>query len=89
MRLCWQALKRKAAVCVTDPFGIVREHLVGSLNYLSFVFGHGLSPRLFDAILDDELMNLRHMRIVADRGANRKCGLYLRKLLAKVLDSRY
>ena len=59
----------KAAVGKAHPLGIVREHLVCRFNHHTFMFGDGLSARLLNAVLDDELVNFSHV------GTVHECGL--------------
>jgi hypothetical protein len=56
----------KAAVCEPHLLSIFAQNLVRCLNHHALVFGHGLPARFFNAVLDDELVNLGHIDTVTD-----------------------
>jgi hypothetical protein len=77
----WQACEGEPAVGEPHALGIVRQDLIGCLNHHAFVFGNGLTPRLLDALLENEFMNLCHVGTVTVGEGRRKFGNYVRKLL--------
>ena len=64
--LVWQGCQRKSAISEANPFGIVAEHLVSSLDHHALMLGNCLPASFLNALPDDELMNFGHVDTVAD-----------------------
>ena len=62
LRLVGEGGQGETAIGEAHPLGIVAENLVSCFDDLALVFRQCLPPRLFDAVLQNELMHLRHDR---------------------------
>src|SRR5208337_2747766 len=82
-----QGSQSEAAVGEPHPLGIVAKHLVGRLDDVALVLRHRLPAGLFNAILDDELMNLGHIVTVADLPAAPQPWSLSAQAIRKVFDS--